>query len=1348
MFGDDALDRVLKKRHVSGICLHKSAGRFLVKLLDRFLFKLQTTGGVLNDDSEKIEAGVYTLCSKVQFQFVRTLVTEARVTKPIFTYPAKGLLRNDTAKCFAIALVEYVAAEILDASGAEAKTNAGPSGDEVEIAVEHIESGIAGKPELMALRESIELAMPGEEDEEETFDDIDKVELSDAQKQSLSSTDVLPEYVPFSEGPPHVSKLCEAAMTQFASHKGGGADRGGMTCPEQLIFDVFEAPASARWTDLLHERLRSCPALSAAQRDAIAMARLRHERGYAFVIADGTGCGKGREGVGIVLNAMLKDNCCRAIYFSVKATLESLQRDVDDLHPLSDIIKPPSRGGMFSLLYLPRNGVHDVRECKATLPDKGIIFVPYTSIGAEAGNKTLARLKAWVQEGRPGTASIVLDESHKVTKIWGPKPSKTGQRMDQFLQEMRGSCHITFMSATFASCLDDLKVYAPHLGLVGPDFLSFEALKGQLDNRAEAGALELLNAELVHSQSLIARQLSFQGVHFSTMKVSLDAEYKAMHSKASQVWQDIIELVCEIEGDGARQLKGLLWSAHQRFWKALILCGKVGRCVELANAELKNENAVVISLQYTGEAAAKREAARVDDDDDNDDSNCLVLDTLLQFLEKMKETASHYGIALDPKVVDAIAIDAKELSLPEAAPLDLLKSGLGGSEKVAELTARKHFMEKNPSTGRWEQVVNRTGFASETEAFQSGGKRVAVLSTAGSTGISLHAERDGARQRVQILFELPWSSVQCMQQLGRVHRSNQHHTPRYVILAAEFGPDLRFAATVASRLQSLGAISSGDRTTIEDGAHIRIEGANVEADLLVSKHGDAAATSLAKSALGPTHTVLESAGLLASDKVIFTSSKQFLNRLLGMPISDAQGVFDEFEDRVQRVRDEAERKGRATEEPIMQITVDDVKVKLSRELECGGSLSVSILSSDRGLSFAEARATQQALLSNGNTDNDVYWSADSGGCLVFRRTRTTGRKYTPAGWQPYRARSADRWPAKTRAGPYFQKRWNEAFAQGEGKAPRVETVNVAKLSALPVLKVLFTGSEKPQMARVTKKDGSKFVGLVISDKQMVAVHRKHQAHESTVDLDLLSDNEDDRASMGGDLSDAGSIPALGADVQMQTLIDEAREERALADADTDNPDAAEPNAPAAVVEPVAIRVVEPVAIPVEEPVGEPVVQPDAEPSQSRKRPREDEATDSGHGLLQPQCGRTAASFSSEAGQMHGTSAPQQDVGTSAPPLDLLARVNLGLDEAKSTAITKRSQKLQELIDQTEPSNLTGSKVLELLGHVEADMARHYYFQARLLTAASTLASAQADAEEALTAWLGYETTGLGVEEWD
>lgn len=176
-----------------------------------------------------------------------------------------------------------------------------------------------------------------------------------------------------------------------------------------------------------------------------------------------------------------------------------------------------------------------------------------------------------------------------------------------------------------------------------------------------------------------------------------------------------------------------------------------------------------------------------------------------------------------------------------------------GVDAVAEMTGRKMRIltvdgkteaQQRAAPGTSHEQVN----VHEKTAFLQGKKRIAIISEAASSGISLHADHRfrnqqrryvlanlcstiqislmalgillfsaltsgvrHARIRYHITLELAWSAEKMLQQFGRTHRSNQACAPHYVLLVTDVGGEQRFASSVARRLELLGAMTRGDR---------------------------------------------------------------------------------------------------------------------------------------------------------------------------------------------------------------------------------------------------------------------------------------------------------------------------------------------------------------------------------------------------------------------------------------------------------------------------------------------------------------------------------------------------------
>lgn len=605
--------------------------------------------------------------------------------------------------------------------------------------------------------------------------------------------------------------------------------------------------------------------LSAVQMEAVAIAGQQNEIllpggiRAAALIGDGTGVGKGR-----IAAAYLWDNFRqgrkRLVFVTEKWDLaQDIMRDLNGIGA-ADLLRGVEQDSKGKYQVTPKSVIQMFNKWKygVKVSHEGMIFTTYGTVRAKdkKGNRRVAQLEEYLKGDDNGEgAVIVFDECHALKNaipLRGAQASQIGSAVKTMLGNVP-KLRTLSLSATAATDVINLG-YLDRLGLWGPGTPFPNGFSEFQQQIASGGlsAMEMIARELKAQGKYVSRTLSFHGVEYDTKEHALTDEQKALYRTAAKAWGTVLDsavsTIVNTTNGGGQQRGNFLsqfYGAQQRFFNILITTLKIPTCVEVANEALANGKSVVISLVNTNEAAQNREKNKATDEDDDDeipDYDFGPAEMLVELIKNHYPTQQYADDVndngdpikvpvyttddqgreipvLNPAAVaarDALIDQIKnELHMPDN-PLDILIQSLGGQTKVAELTGRKERYDRNlgkfvsrGDPGTPQKDINLV----EMRNFQGGKKRVAILSGAAGTGISLHAGNDVAnqQQRVHITLQVGWSADKAMQMFGRTHRTNQKQPPQYVMLVSDLGGEKRFVSTISRRLGSLGALTKGQK---------------------------------------------------------------------------------------------------------------------------------------------------------------------------------------------------------------------------------------------------------------------------------------------------------------------------------------------------------------------------------------------------------------------------------------------------------------------------------------------------------------------------------------------------------
>jgi len=260
---------------------------------------------------------------------------------------------------------------------------------------------------------------------------------------------------------------------------------------------------------------------------------------------------------------------------------------------------------------------------------------------------------------------------------------------------------------------------------------------------------------------------------------------------------------------------------------------------------------------------------------------------------------------------------------------------------VAEITGRsRRIVRKRGQDGTDRFAVEaRAGSVNlaEAQAFMDDEKRILVFSDAGGTGRSYHADLAAKNQRLRVhyLLEAGWKADTAIQGLGRSNRTNQAQPPLFRPIATDVKAEKRFLSTIARRLDTLGAITKGQRQTGGQGL-FRAD------DNLESVYARAALRQLYLLIYGgkiegcPLQTFEDATGLRLTDKdgslrEDLPPITPFLNRLLALTIDMQNTLFGVFDDLL-RTRIEGAIASGTYDVGVETVTAESLKVTDRRTL--------------------------------------------------------------------------------------------------------------------------------------------------------------------------------------------------------------------------------------------------------------------------------------------------------------------------------------------------------------------------------------------------------------------------------
>tara|TARA_R110000787_G_scaffold3020_1_gene11527 strand:- start:7583 stop:11830 length:4248 start_codon:yes stop_codon:yes gene_type:complete len=871
----------------------------------------------------------------------------------------------------------------------------------------------------------------------------------------------------------------------------------------------------------------------------LAIAEDGHSYRQGFFLGDGTGAGKGRQIAAIIMERWLAGER-RHIWISKnEALIEDARRDWQVLGGLPLDIQPLSAWKLGQKVG----------------SSQGILFVTYPTL--RSGRMESTRLDQIIQwAGGDFEGVIAFDEAHAMANALGSTGSRgpvkgseqgiAGLRLQNLLPRAR----VLYASATGASDIDNLG-YATRLGLWGPE-TAFTTYDDFLSSIRAGGiaAMELVARDLKAQGLYLARALSFAGVEYEILEHQLTAAQIAVYDAYSAAWSIIHQnleaaleatrVVDEDSGDTLnRNAKAAALSifegTKQRFFAQLLLSMKLPCLIPAIEQALANDQSAVIQLVSTSEAMLDRRIAELSDEE----REALGIDLspreyVIDYLSKsfpvrlMQLFTDEEGNLRSEAMSDAQgnpvlcsrAVAARDSLIEQLCALPPIAIALDavidhfGKQAVAEVTGRtRRLITDLKGQQQLERRSPRSNLT-EAQAFMDGAKRILIFSDAGGTGRSYHADLSAQNQqrRVHFLLEPGWRADNAIQGLGRTNRTNQASAPLFRPVTTDVKGERRFISTIARRLDTLGALTRGQRQT--GGQNLFDPADNLESDYArdalgrwfhLLYDGKLEAVSFARFCELTGLRLEDTDGGLTDN---LPSIQRWLNRILALPIAIQNAIFDEYLGLIE-ARIEAAREAGTLDLGIETIAVDNFAIVSDQLLRADpvSGATTHLLSLDAERQLKPLRFERLAGLHDLSSPHvQPMRNARSGGAALaiparriinddgsVTERRRLLRPLKSANWT-IEALSESLWEPVDRES--FERIWR---AEEQEAARRREHMRIYLTTGLllPVWNKL--GDEHIHVARIVAKDGRALIGRQVDAADLAAISESFGlAHSGSV----------------------------------------------------------------------------------------------------------------------------------------------------------------------------------------------------------------------------------------------------------